>query len=284
MDVGVALPHSMRSSHDGMKRLATTVEELGYHSVWTSEHIVVPLNVESPYPYSADGKVYWDHEEAWPEAMVTLAFLAGVTERVRLGTSIIPVMTRDPLTLAKQAATVDLVSNGRHELGLGAGWCLEEAAMLGHPTDAPKGRLAETIQILRKAWSESKFEHHGTYWDYDEVAVHPHPPQGAKLPIMVGGASPKLLQVTAELADGNVVSPGRVERLREIRDALPAEKQVTASMPIPVDADAEWMRNRSQELRGNGADRLILGIARHDQAAALETIALYAREVMPGLD
>jgi probable F420-dependent oxidoreductase len=280
MQVGVSLPHSLRRSHERMLEFAAAAEALGFDSIWVTEHIVVPLRVESRYPYSVGGVAYWDHEAPWLEAMVTLGFLAGATRRLRLGTSVIPAMTRDPLSLAKQAATVDVLSGGRLELGIGAGWCHEEAHALGHPSDHPVGRLGETIEIMRKAWSESSFEHHGRFWDLPEVGVHPHPAQGSAVPIWVGGDGPRLLRMAAEQGDGVFLAPARADRVADVRAALPAGKQV--GVPFDLEGDAETVHRRVHELRDQGAD-VAIGGSTADEARVFALLERFAGTTLASL-
>src|SRR2546430_10881336 len=142
------LPSYTRPSRETVLGVAQAAERLGFDSVWTNSHTVVPASFKPRYPYSEDGIPSWNAKTAWADAMITLAFAAAATERVRLGVAVVPLIITDPLTLAKQAATLDLLSNGRLELGLGAGWLLEEGRALGHPTDHPQARLADTIAIV----------------------------------------------------------------------------------------------------------------------------------------
>ena len=104
--------------------------------------------------------------------------------------SLIPLIITDPLTLAKQAATLDVYSEGRLELGIGAGWLVEEAQALGRPTDHRLGRLEETIEILRLAWSHETFSYQGRYWSFPEVGVNPRPVAQRKRFICTPGSSP----------------------------------------------------------------------------------------------
>jgi probable F420-dependent oxidoreductase len=254
MEFGVFVPRALRSSGEDVAFAATLAEELGYDYIAVTEHIVVPVHyVLSRYPYTESGLPYWDHEEPWLEAMVTLGFIAAATKRIRLITSVIPNNTRDPLSLAKQCATVDVLSGGRLELGLGTGWALDEAAALGHPTDHPHDRLSETIEILRKAWSESSFEHHGKLYDYPELGVHPHPVQGRDLPIWIGGTSKRMIRIAAEQADGLLLPPLRADLGPEIRAQLPARVRMNASAHYDGDFDA--YRRRVEELAAAGFDR-----------------------------
>jgi probable F420-dependent oxidoreductase len=254
MEFGVVIPRSMRTSRAGVERAARLAEELGYDYIAITEHIIVPVRYErSPYPYTESGLPYWTHTEPWLEAMVTLSFIAGVTQRIRLATSVIPNNTRDPLSLAKQAATVDVLSNGRLDLGIGTGWSLDEAEMLGHPLDHPKGRLSETIEILRKAWSEDSFEYHGQFYSYRELGVHPHPVQGAALPIWVGGTSDRMIRIASEQADGLLLPPLRQHLAESIRERVPRHVRMNAS--AHYDGDFEAYRERVEQLVAAGFDR-----------------------------
>jgi alkanesulfonate monooxygenase SsuD/methylene tetrahydromethanopterin reductase-like flavin-dependent oxidoreductase (luciferase family) len=153
----------------------------------------------------------------FPDPFVELAFAAALTSRVRLGTAVVPLTSSHPLLLAKQAATLDVVSDGRMELGLGAGWLMEEAQVLGHPTDHPSGRLAEAIELLREAWRDGSFEWHGRYYSIPPVGSYPAPRQGAKLPLWIGGHGRAAERLAADSDAGLIVSrvsPAQVQQRR----------------------------------------------------------------------
>src|SRR5437879_6609088 len=192
------LPSYIRPSRETLLAAARTAERLGFDSVWTNSHTVVPASFKPRYPYSENGVPSWNAETDWADAMTTLGFIAAATERVRLGTAVVPLIITDPITLAKQAATVDLLSNGRFELGIGAGWLLEEGRALGHPTDHRQARLAETIEVLRLAWSRPTFSYEGRFVKIPEVGVHPQPPQGERLPLWIGGQGDEAVRIAAE--------------------------------------------------------------------------------------
>lgn len=232
MQIGVVLLRSVTASPADLARLARTIEELGYHSIWVTEHIAIPVEIRSRYPYSEDGRPAFGPETEWPEAMVALGYVAAVTRRVRLGTAVIPMITRDPVSMAKQAATVDALSDGRLELGLGAGWLLEEAEVLGHPHDRRGDRLDEAIDIMRKAWTQPAFSHEGRFWRIPPVGVHPHPPQGGELPIWIGGTRPAAIRTSAGRAAGNLLWMPTPAEVAEMRAELPTDRRVAASMPF----------------------------------------------------
>src|SRR5438445_255649 len=127
------LPSYIRPSRETVLGVAQNAERLGFDSVWTNSHTVVPASFKPRYPYAEDGVPSWTAMTAWADAMVTLGFVAATTERVRLGVAVVPLIITDPITLAKQSATVAPLSNGRLELGLGAGRPLGEGPTHGHP-------------------------------------------------------------------------------------------------------------------------------------------------------
>jgi probable F420-dependent oxidoreductase len=223
MDLGAALVHSVTADRAVLRDLAQAAEQLGYHSIWVSEHIAIPKEYTSVYPFAANGRPPFAEDGDWSEAMVTLGFLAGVTDRVRLGTSAIPMLCRDPLSLAKQAASVDRLSDGRLELGIGAGWCREEAELLGHPHDHPGARMVEAIEIMRLAWSQPSFSYSGRFWTIPEVYVNPKPVRGGELPIWIGGLSPAAVRATVAHGVGNLVIGG-VDKVASAAETLRAER------------------------------------------------------------
>src|SRR5581483_8409010 len=113
-----------------------------------------------------EGEPPFPSDTVWAHATIALTFVAAVTERVKLSTCVIPMLTRDPLSLAKECATLDRLSDGRLELGLGAGWLKEEAELLGHPSDRPTERPAEAVEIMQLAWSQPSFEYSGRFWQF----------------------------------------------------------------------------------------------------------------------
>src|SRR5437879_12228968 len=114
-------PSYVRPSRATVLGVAQAAERLGFDSVWTNSHTVVPASFKPRYLYSDDGIPSWNAKTAWADAMITLGFVAAATERVRLGVAVVPLIITDPITLAKQAATADLLSQGTSEPGLGAG-------------------------------------------------------------------------------------------------------------------------------------------------------------------
>ena len=170
---------------------------------------------------------------------------------------------------------MDELSGGRLELGLGAGWLVEEAQLLGHPHDHRGARLDECIDILRKAWTQKSFEHHGRFWDYPgKVGVHPQPPQGPELPIWIGGESDAALRTTAVRATGNLLwmaAPEAVAVMRRRLDAARPGLRLAVSMRI---SDAGL--DRAEATREAGADLLLL-INDAGSAPTVQSLRRYAK-------
>jgi probable F420-dependent oxidoreductase len=269
------LPSYIRPGRETILGVAQAAERLGFDSVWTNSHTVVPASFKPRYPYGPDGIPSWNAKTAWADAMITLGFVAGATERVRLGVAVMPLITTDPITLAKQSATIDLLSKGRFELGIGAGWLLEEGAALGHPTDHRQARLEETIDVLRLAWTKPTFSYDGRFVKIPEVGVHPQPPQGARLPLWIGGQGETAVRIAAEHDAGLFIWLQTPERVAEYGRQLRA---LNAKAPL---AACAWTNQDEHEWDGQvrgmeeaGVDLLVLGRRYDDrQVSEIERFA-----------
>ena len=154
MRIGAKLPNSGTLPLEaGVTTLARTLEAAGFDSLWVSDHIVMPREMRSHYPFAADGRATWPSDLPYLDAMIMLALAAAVTERVRLGTAVLVLPLRPPLEFANQAATIDAVSRGRLELGVGAGWLGEEFEALNVPFAGRGTRMVEWMQIARDCWT-----------------------------------------------------------------------------------------------------------------------------------
>jgi len=262
-----------------MIAVARGVEALGYDSLWTASHTVIPARFQSRYPYSADGRPPWNATTEWGDTVSGLGLAAAVTERVRLGTSVVPLTTADPLTLAKQSATLDVLSNGRFELGIGAGWLVEEAAALGRPTDHRSARLEETVEILRLAWTKETFAYSGRYYAFSEVGSHPHPPQGGALPIWIGGSGPRAVEIVATHGCGLMLWLADPAKVREYADRLRARGSsapLAVAMPLRTH-EGRWLA-LAQEFEAAGVSLLIL--IQYARPRITEALEEFASEVL----
>ncbi|WP_395110087.1 TIGR03619 family F420-dependent LLM class oxidoreductase [Actinomadura sp. SCN-SB] len=203
MLIGFAVPVSGGwATPDRQARIAQEAERLGYHSVWTLQRLLNPAG-------SQDGTY-----RAVPDPLVTLAYLAGLTERVRLGVAIVNLPFFSPALLAKQAATLDHVSGGRLDLGVGLGWMPEEFAAAGVPMERRGARGEEFLAAMRSLWASGSggahSEFHGEFYDHPPVVMEPGPAQSPEPSILLGGAAEPALRRAGRLAAG-WVSAGRAD-------------------------------------------------------------------------
>jgi probable F420-dependent oxidoreductase len=228
MDFGLVLPtlHAGASA-EGIEAAAEVAERVGFSTVWTTDHVLVERASADEY-----GRIF--------EAIVTLAHVGARHPRLRLGTSVIVVPQRGAVVLAKELATLDALTRGRVIAGVGVGWNETEFANLGE-TDRFHVRgayLDETIALWRHLWSGSVEPFHGRFHDLTDFVFEPLPPQGAALPIIVGGRSPAALRRAGQLGDGyqpTSSSPAQAaERMAIVRAHAEAAGRPTPTMSARV--------------------------------------------------
>jgi probable F420-dependent oxidoreductase len=233
--IGAKLPNSGPAAIDpGVPAIARTLEAAGFDSLWCSDHIVMPETIASRYPFAADGKATWATDMPWLDALVALGMAAAVTERVRLGTAVLVLPLREPLVFAKQAATIDVISRGRLELGVGAGWLEEEFDALNVAFAQRGARMVEWIGLARAAWAGRMDAHRSErYTVPDGTLAYPTPAHA--IPFLIGGHSPIALHRAGAIADGwlgqqTAGAPGP----DEIRAAVAAMRAAGAEQPRVV--------------------------------------------------
>jgi probable F420-dependent oxidoreductase len=222
---GVILPnYDEGSSPDGIRRVAAAAEELGFDSVWATEHIVVGPDAVDPY-----GRVY--------DPLVTLGWIAGWTERVGLGTSIVLVSLHHPIHLAKEVATLQELSGSRFTLGVGMGWYEREFELMGVEFAGRGRRADEAIRLMRALWSgEHDFE--GRYWSFHDATSEPHPSPQPE--IWVGGSSERAIRRALEL--GDAWHPSRrsdADHVRSVKQRHPELRVIPRTTPERVEAMLE---------------------------------------------
>ena len=280
MRFGVVLPVPGDASPSAVVEFARLAEDLGYDSVWMNSRVVRPVVMTSRHPYVPDGTPPWPPTVNWPDAFVVFSAIGARTTRLRLSPGVVPLINTHPLLLAKQAATLDAYSGGRLELGIGAGWLLEEGEALGHPTDHRWGRVEEAIDILRLAWSQPTFSYHGRFWRIPEVGLHPHPVQGSQLPLWIGAKGDRGLRVAASKEAGLFLWGGPapaqvaeyVRRVRELRPNTPVA--TTFALSTGTDAWGETIR----AIEDAGADVVVLGGRFANIDDRQDAIGRFARE------
>ena len=184
----------------GAATLARAAEDLGFDALWAIDHAVLPSQFASRYRTEGGS---WEVPDDYPIAdpLVWLAYVAAHTERIRLATGVLVTSTRNPVTLAKAAASLDLLSQGRLVLGLGAGWLDEELKACGAALDQRGARLAECIEVMRTLWREPVASFGGRFTSFYDVVLSPKPPNGT-VPIVLGGRTELAARRAGRLADG----------------------------------------------------------------------------------
>ena len=177
-------------------------EARGVHGIWVGEHVVTFEHYASHYPYAEGGKIPMPPGSGLLEPFTTLAFLAAVTTSVRLGTAMCLLPQRNPVYSAKEVATVDWLSGGRVDLGVGVGWLREEFEALEVPWERRGERTDEYLHVLRALWCEDPSSFSGTYYTLPPCNLHPKPVQVPHPPIHIGGESEAALRRTARVAQG----------------------------------------------------------------------------------
>lgn len=187
---------------DDYIRVAQKAEELGYHSLWLGDHIVIPEKIEAAYPYSADGAAGFPRRAPFPDPFVLLGGLALATSRILLGTSVIVIPYRNPLAVAKAVTTIDLLSHGRFQFGVGVGWLKEEFDALGEDFARRARQTREYLRVMKATWQTDPASFSGEFLTFSDIHNVPLPVQKPHPPIIFGGESLPALKRVADLGDG----------------------------------------------------------------------------------
>ena len=202
MDFGIVFANTGPFSQpDAAASFALAAEAAGFESLWTVEHVVVPKGYESTYPYDPSGRMPGGEDMAIPDPLIWLSYVAAATSAIRLATGILIVPQRNPVVLAKELATLDMMSGGRLELGIGVGWLEEEFDAIGVPFAGRGARTDEYVAAMRALWSERPASFHGEHVDFTDCILLPAPVAGT-IPIHVGGHTEVAARRAGRLGDG----------------------------------------------------------------------------------
>ena len=204
MLLGFDLPtRGALASPETITRLAIEGEAMGFDYLTLSDHIVIPRDIEARYPYSTTGEFPSGGRTDWYEQLTSAAFVAAKTSRLRMVTSVMVVPHRPAVLTAKMLATIDLLSNGRLTVGVGAGWMKEEFEAVGTPPFAERGAVTdEYMAAFRELWTKDAPQFEGRYVRFSNIIMAPKPVQKPHPPLWVGGESPPALRRVAKLGDG----------------------------------------------------------------------------------
>ena len=221
MKISVVFPNVMyREGQAGVAKLIRGIEQIGFDELDMFDHVVMG------YPTETRRKPFYSPQMPIVEAFTLLSFAAAITSRIKLGTGVLVLPQRHPTLVAKQVSSIDTLSDGRMRLGVGIGWQASEYEALGENFRDRGKRMDEAIAILRSYWRDEHVSFDGTYYQIDEMAMEPKPPQGERIPIWIGGTKRAALRRVAELGDGWMAmnAPGddpltdRMAMLRELID------------------------------------------------------------------
>jgi probable F420-dependent oxidoreductase len=197
MKLAVEFPSvAYREGPEAVARLARAIEDIGYDELDMFDHVIMgfPLEGRAPGPYPGSMPIL--------EAFMTLAYVAAVTRRIRLGTEVLVLPQRQPVLVAKQVSTLDTLSGGRVRLGVGVGWQESEYEALGEEFADRGRRMDEALELLRACWSRPSIDFAGTHYQLRAMGMEPKPPQGAALPVWIGGNSEAAYRRVGKYGDG----------------------------------------------------------------------------------
>ena len=261
---------------------ARLVEDLGFESIWTVEHHVMPVDYDSAYPYDPSGRTPFTPHVPQPDPLIWLTWVAAATERIRLATGILILPQHNPVVLAKTLASLDRLSKGRVLLGIGVGWTREEALAVGTGWADRGARSDEYIEAMRALWSSPVYDFKGATVEFQGVVSQPKPVQPGGVPIVVGGHSPAAARRAGRLGDGFFPLGVALERLRELREIMeqsardagrdPSAIEITTTLP----PDLETIRAYADE----GVGRVTIAALKPDLDALRERLGRFSDQVI----
>jgi probable F420-dependent oxidoreductase len=269
-------------------RLATRAEALGFDSVWASDHV---FNVSYVYERIGDRPYY--------DPLTILSYIAAVTTRIGLGTSVLVLPYHHPMRLAKAAATLDVLSGGRVMLGVGVGVIAEELNAMGSPYEERGARTDEAIAIMQALWTQARPSHQGHVYQFSGMAFAPKPVQKPHIPLLIGGVSRAAIRRAARVGNGWHPTAMAPEVLRESMRYLAEQAQaagreaseIPVSMSLPLHRgragrytlglDPAEMVQKIQAFARLGVDRVVIAPSTGEAQEMTQALEVIARDVMP---
>ncbi len=298
MKFGIALPNFGKyAKRDAILTIAKNAEALGFDSIWVSDHIVIPDS------HQGFGNVFY-------EPLTTLTYIAALTNKIYLGTSVIILPYRNPIILAKMISTLDVLSNGRVILGVGTGWLKEEFQALGVSYEARGAITDDYIQVLKTLWSQERPKFIGMYNKFEDINFLPKPIQKPCPPLWIGGNSRKAIERAVNLADGwhpVGLTPEEVkEKVKYINQLLVKKKKVASGFVISLRKNLQIKRASEKEIKNvdrreilratpekiiegiekyknSGVSHLIFHVLSGSLEGVIETMEIFSRDIRPTL-
>jgi probable F420-dependent oxidoreductase len=242
--------------------VAAGAEAVGFATLWAGEHVVMVDDGASRYPYAPDGRIAVPAQADWLDPLITLSFAAAATSTISLATGVLLLPEHNPVLLAKQVASLDMLSRGRLSLGVGVGWSREEFDALGVPFERRGARADEYLAAMRTVWRDDVASFAGEFVSFADIRVNPRPVRGRRIPIVVGGNSDAALRRAARLGDGwygfNLEGTGHVrERMQRLRHACALTGRNPAELDVAVALTGDAARD-DEQLAALGVDEIVL--------------------------
>jgi probable F420-dependent oxidoreductase len=306
MKFGVFLPISGRASGpDTLIAAARSAEAQGFDAIWSADRVVTPWQINTSYPYSENHEFIVPPDRPFLDSLTCLAFLAGCTQHITLGVSVLVLPYRHPLYWARVATSIERLSRGRLIVGVGVGWMEEEFAALG-VSFKERGRMTdEQLQVLEKLWTDEHISYSGQFYSLQDLAFYPKPMQQPRIPIWVGGEGTAAQRRAARYGDAWFpyfvkVTPGELKtgydnvlRFASEEGRRPEAIQLTCCRPIEVTQtavaqDESVLRGSPEQLvaalkvyREIGVAHLALQFMVPRWPERVMQIERFAQEVMP---
>jgi probable F420-dependent oxidoreductase len=262
MNFGIIAPYGMAPLETGeyASDFARLVEDAGFESIWTVEHVVMCVDYESTYPYDPSGRSPFTADTIQPDPLIWLSYVSAATTRLRLGTAVLILPQHNPVILAKTVASLDRLSGGRMMLGTGVGWVKEEALAVGSSFHDRGRRASEYIRAMRTLWNEPVASFEGEFVRFSGVVSEPRPVQPGGVPIHVGGHSRAAARRAGRLGDGFYPLGVDFDALDELRGVMDGAAREAGRDPssIEITCSGPPRPDLAERYRDLGVDRLVV--------------------------
>ncbi|HEY2813670.1 MAG TPA: LLM class F420-dependent oxidoreductase [Acidimicrobiales bacterium] len=282
MQFGLLPPYrtGVTADPEWITAFARAAESSGFESLYTAEHVVVVAGYTSRYPYSDTGRMTLPDDADIPDPLDLLAFVAGATATLKLGTGILVLPEHHPVQLAKRLATVDRLSHERLVVGVGVGWLREELEAMDVDPATRGARTDECIEAMRVLWREDEATFHGRFFDFERACSFPKPARA--IPIHIGGHSEAAARRAGRIGDGfhplGLDDDMLATRLDQMREAADREGRDHRSIELTLGGLLDQLdEERLATVEKHGTTRLVLSTRERDIDKATDQLRLFAR-------
>ncbi|MCR9093740.1 MAG: LLM class F420-dependent oxidoreductase [bacterium] len=287
MKIGLIPANIGAPNGEMMIGLAKLAEQVGFESIWTFEHVIIPVDYASKYPYSADGKMGVDPDANFVDPLIALTAIAAQTTTIRLGTGVNILSQANPLYVAKQAASLDFVSGGRFELGVGIGWLREEFEACGTPFERRGARFDDYVQAMRKVWTGDVVEHESEFLHWTGFKSNPTPVQDP-FPVVIGGTKGKAFERVARFGNGWFAPTGSPKQLAPLMGQLEEACAKEGRTASEIEVTSMWFPNPEdlsdvEQFAELGVGRLVVPVPAIVKGNPIESIQAFGENVLAKL-